>query len=111
MKQQARANHYVPQWYQKRFLTSGSTHFFYLDLKPETLVCDGVSHQRDAMLRWGPRKCFYRDDLYTVKLGSWTTDQIERRFFGIVDSRGREAVAHFPNSRRFKSPRGAQAKT
>ena len=36
-----------------------------------------------------------RDDLHTVKLGSWTTDQIERNFFGEVNSRGCEAVLHF----------------
>jgi hypothetical protein len=85
----------VPQWYQRRFLPGGRGQFFYLDLKPDTVVCDGVPHQRDALLRWGPKKCFYRDDLYTVRLGRWTTDEIERRFFGEVDRRGRDAVAHF----------------
>jgi hypothetical protein len=69
---------------------------FYLDLHPDTIVQDGVPHQSKALRRhWGPAKCFFKDDLYTLKLGRWTTDQIERHFFGTVDSQGREAVVHF----------------
>jgi len=102
--QQSRAHHYVPQWYQKRFLTPGKTRFFYLDLTPETVVCNGVPHQRRALLRWSPERCFYRDDIYTVKLGSWTTDQIERSFFGEVDRRGREAVMHFAEFEQIIEP-------
>jgi hypothetical protein len=74
---QSRAHHYVPQWYQKRFLPPGATNFFYLDLQPETVVWDGGSHRRKAVRRRGPAVCFRRDDRYTVKLVNWTTDQIE----------------------------------
>jgi hypothetical protein len=28
-------HHYVPQWYQKRFLPTGLSKRFYLDLKPQ----------------------------------------------------------------------------
>ena len=93
--QQSHAHHYVPQWYQKRFLTPGQTKFFYLDMQPETVVRDGVSHARRAVLRWGPARCFYKDDLYTLRFGSQTTDRMERLFFGTIDSRGREAVSQF----------------
>jgi hypothetical protein len=93
--QQSRAHHYVPQWYQRRFLTPGASRFFYLDLHPETVVRDGVSHERKALLRWGPAKCFYKDDLYTLRFGSRTTDEMERFFFGAIDSRGRTAVSEF----------------
>ena len=33
----SRNNHYVPQWYQKRFLgqVGGERKFFYLDLRPD----------------------------------------------------------------------------
>lgn len=75
-----------------------------MDTTPETVIWNGVSHQRDELLRWGPKRCFYRDDLYTVKLGTWTTDQVERRFFGIVDSRGRDAVSHFAEFDRIVEP-------
>lgn len=93
--QQSHDHHYVPQWYQRRFLAPGKTKYFYLDMQPDTIIQNGVEHQRESLLHWGPKRCFRRDDLYTVKLGNWTTDQIERRFFGAVDRRGREAVSHF----------------
>ena len=38
------------------------------------------------------KRCFYEKDLYTLKLGGWTTDQVERFFLGEIDRRGREAV-------------------
>jgi hypothetical protein len=91
-----RRNHFVPQWYQRRFLPAGISHFFYLDLKPDTVVSPGgKKYQRRAMLRWGPPRCFCVDDLYTIKLGAWSTDALERRFFGPIDARGEKAVAFF----------------
>jgi hypothetical protein len=36
----ARRNHFVPQWYQRRFLPAGER-FYYLDLKSETVVSAG----------------------------------------------------------------------
>src|SRR6185295_5379098 len=93
--QQARTHHYVPQWYQKKFLQPGQNKYHYLDLYPETIVSGQVRYQRRALLRWGPARCFCREDLYTVKLGNWSTDDIEKRFFGAIDCRGREAVEVF----------------
>jgi hypothetical protein len=74
---------------------SKSTRFHYLDLHPDTVVSGEVRYQRRALLHWGPARCFYKDDLYTLKLGNWTTDQIEKRFFGEIDNRGRKAVEIF----------------
>lgn len=93
--EQARIHHYVPRWYQRGFLRPGQGKFFYLDLHPETVVRGKVKYQRKALLHWGPANCFYKDDLYTLKLGGWTTDQIEKRFFGKIDSGGRQAVSAF----------------
>jgi len=93
--QQSHAHHYVPRWYQKRFLRPGQTNFFYLDLHPERVVWDGGSHERKAQRRRGPAACFYLDDLYTLKFGSKTTDAMEKLFFGTIDSLGRQAVEHF----------------
>ena len=95
MNQQARDHHYVPQWYQKRFLPAGQSKFYYLDLHPETVNSNGFKYQRRALLHWGPEKCFFQNDLYTMKLGAWTSDDIERRFFGQLDRRGRSAVEVF----------------
>jgi len=96
-------NHYVPEWYQDRFLPKelSEKKFYYLDLKPETIVTNGRSHKRKALLRWGPPNCFYERDLYTTKFGGWESTEIEKYFFGKVDSSGRAAVEYFST---FKHP-------
>jgi hypothetical protein len=93
---QTHRNHYVPEWYQRRFLLDGVSRFYYLDLNPDVVKTGpGRFYTRKSLLRWGPAKCFYEDDLYTLKLGSWTTDAIERRFFGPIDDHGKLAVQFF----------------
>jgi hypothetical protein len=92
---QSHVHHYVPRWYQRRFLNAGQHQFYYLDLHPETVVTEGKTYRQRDLLRWGPDRCFYKDDLYTLKLGKWTTDDIEKRFFGAIDSQGRDAVEFF----------------
>ncbi len=124
--QQAHVHHYVPQWYQKRFLRPGQSTCYYLDLHPDTVVSGSVRYRRRDLLPWGPARCFYKDDLYTLRLRNWTTDQIEKRFFGAIDIRGRNAVEFFGNcngyseglhesfnaltvymdAQRFRTPRG-----
>jgi hypothetical protein len=90
-------NHYVPEWYQKRFLPYGlkEKKFYYLDLNPEKIFSDGHAYKRKAILRWGPRRCFYESDLYTTKFGGWESTEIEEKFFGKIDSSGRTAVEYF----------------
>jgi hypothetical protein len=96
MHNATRRNHFVPKWYQRRFLPAGVMHFFYLDLEPDTVISPGgTKYQRRALLRWGPLRCFCVDHLYTLKLGQWSTDTIERRFFGPIDAHGEKAVAFF----------------
>jgi len=94
-----RKNHYVPVWYQERFLPLGlgEKKFFYLDLKPDTVVSSGRSFKRHALLRWGPRNCFCQDDLYTTKYGSWVSTEIEEKFFGPLDATARPALDYFAN--------------
>ena len=96
-------NHYVPEWYQYRFLPKelSERKFYYLDLKPEIIVANGRSHKRKALLRWGPPNCFYERDLYTTRFGGWESTEIEQNFFGKVDSTGRAAVEYFST---FKHP-------
>jgi hypothetical protein len=123
---QAHAHHYVPQWYQKRFLTPGKTNFFYLDLYPEIVSWTCGSHRRKAVRRLGPGACFYKDDMYALKFGGQTTDAMEGKFFGSIDQIGCAAVQHFANyagfdkdtpgmyqallmymgAQRFRTPRG-----
>ncbi|MBA3354322.1 MAG: DUF4238 domain-containing protein [Blastocatellia bacterium] len=98
MSGEYRKNHYVPVWYQKRFIPPDAKHqeLLYLDLRPGTFVDErGVTHDRKAVRRLGPKHCFYERDLYTISLGAIESTEIERLFFGEIDSRGRDAVEHF----------------
>ncbi len=93
-----RRNHYVPQWFQERFIPQGAREqkFHYLDLRPESKVSPGGHrYTRHNLLRWGPIRCFYQDDLYTTKLGKWESTDIEQYFFGRVDSQAQDAIACF----------------
>jgi hypothetical protein len=99
-----RNNHYVPRWYQKRFLPPDQIdqELYYLNLKPGKFVDQrGFTHQRKAIKRQGFRYCFSEHDLYTFKLGSIESQEIEKYFFGRIDNNGRHAVKYFTN---FKHP-------
>ncbi len=39
-------NHYVPEWYQKRFMKPDQEKYFCLDLKPEIVIRDGHRYKR-----------------------------------------------------------------
>ena len=88
-------NHYVPEWYQKRFMLAGQGKYWYLDLKPAQEVRDGHRFTRRSLLRWGPVSCFAENDLYIVKWDGQENVDIEKFFFGRVDSEGKSAVEFF----------------
>src|SRR6266478_9036334 len=91
-------NHYVPVWYQKRFIPAEAKdrELLYLDLNPGTLTDTlGVVHNRKSLRRLGPKYCFFEPDLYATTLASIESVDIERFFFGTIDSDGRHAVEHF----------------
>jgi len=92
-----RRNHYVPQWYQKRFLLDNvqEKKFYYLDLNPDTIISGNKKYRLGSLLRWGPRKCFCEDDLYTTKFGNWESTEIEEKFFGSIDKIAPNAVEHW----------------
>jgi hypothetical protein len=102
---EAVSHHYVPQWYQKRFIRpeSCSHKVFYLDLAPTRMAHpDGSSHVRRALRYLGPAKCFEASNLYALAIDGVNADILERRFFGNIDREGREAVEFFADFR----PRG-----
>lgn len=90
-------NHYVPKWYQKRFMKPDQEKYFYLDLKPETVISSGHRHKRRDLRRLGPPSCFGQNDLYTVEWGEWKNVDIEKFFFGRIDRAGQTAVKYFGN--------------
>ena len=102
--QEFKHNHYVPEWYQRRFIPSKQSTYWYLDLKPDPILRDGtvIAHRRD-LLPWGPRKCFAEDDLYTTRWGAEENRDIEKFFFGRVDIEGKSAVEIYSNFR-FDTP-------
>jgi hypothetical protein len=98
VSQNYRRNHYVPVWYQKRFIPSEAKdrELLYLNLDPGTLTDPrGVVHNRKSLRRLGPKHCFFEPDLYATTLASIESVDIERFFFGNIDSDGRHAVEHF----------------
>lgn len=120
-------HHYIPEWYQKRFLTSGSGRLHVLNLKPDRVtLSDDKTYTHNAYRQAAPSRCFYRDDLYMLRFGRSGTDFVERNFFGSVDKRGAAAVnafsrvtgfddafamsqgeiPHYMGAQRFRTPRG-----
>lgn len=89
-------NHYVPQWYQRKFLTPerGGDRLFYLDLHPDP-IAGRPTMTRQALRRLGPVNCFKQDHLYTTILGDRPSDALERSFFGEIDAKGCAAVEFF----------------
>lgn len=88
-------NHYVPVWYQRRFMHPGQHKYHYLDLKPEVVPNDGHPYTRQALRPLGPDNCFAQDDLYTTKWGNIENTEIEQFFFGRIDTEGKRAVEYF----------------
>jgi hypothetical protein len=92
-----RNNHYVPVWYQERFIPQQAKErkFFYLDLHPETKGVGPHRYTRNPILHWGPKSCFCQRDLYTTQLGTWLSTEIEQKFFGPLDDSARPALDYF----------------
>ena len=93
-------NHYVPQWYQRRFIPTGlkEQKLYYLDLTPDRVTRPaGCFYYRNEIRRLGPVNCFAQQHLYTLFFGEHAADVIEKRFFGAIDRLGADAVDFFSN--------------
>jgi len=90
-----RRNHYVPVWYQKRFLLPGKHKYFRLDINPDSVKENGVTYTRNNIHEWSPRKVFVEKDLYTTQWGNLINTDIEARFFGKIDHRSKMALEYF----------------
>lgn len=99
-KNRTKSHHYVPQWYQKRFIDP-QVHpkkLRYLDLSPDRVDhSDGTFHVRRALSLNGPAECFETDHLYTLRFAGFSTDDLETRFFGAIDNYGQRAADFFAN--------------
>jgi hypothetical protein len=104
MASEYNSNHYVPIWYQRRFLPAGQVEqeLYYLDFVPRVAVDSrGVRHPLKSVRKLGFRRCFAQDDLYTVNLGGVESTDIEKVFFGQVDNDAVAAVDCWANYTHF----------
>ncbi|MDR0533639.1 MAG: DUF4238 domain-containing protein [Verrucomicrobiales bacterium] len=93
-----RNHHYVPKWYQKKFMLPGTHDFFYLSLKPEIFSDPrGITHSKKVMKKLGSNMCFAQEDLYTTTISGIETTDIEKYFFGEIDSKGSSATKQLEN--------------
>ncbi len=92
-----RNNHYVPQWYQEGFFEPGRKTLAYVDMRPDQRVLpDGrLITQNGAWNDTPTSKAFCQRDLYSTFFGTSVNDEIERRLFGDVDTKGSQAVRAF----------------
>ncbi|NLE60592.1 MAG: DUF4238 domain-containing protein, partial [Planctomycetes bacterium] len=91
-----RNNHYVPQWYQKRFFADGRRTLFYLDMMPPIFTRkDGSTTTGAVLFDAHTSRAFAKPDLYSTFFGTAINDEIERKLFGDVDGRGADAVRAF----------------
>jgi hypothetical protein len=96
MSDDYRNHHYVPQWYQKKFMLPEESELFYLDMKPGYFIDPrGVKHDKQSLWRQGSKKCFVEEDLYTTKITGIQPKDIEKHFFGQIDTKGKPAVEYF----------------
>jgi len=62
-----RQNHYVPIWYQKRFLPKENQSLFYLDLDPPKFVlADRRIVVGKSLTPRAPKSCFWSEDLMAL---------------------------------------------
>jgi hypothetical protein len=92
---QYRHNHYVPIWYQERFMLPGQHRHFRLDLKPDVVTSGKVRYTRHDVHEWSPERIFAQDDLYTTLWGGVRNVEIERFFFGDLDNAAPAALDFF----------------
>lgn len=92
----ARNNHYVPQWYQEGFFEPGRDTYSYLDLSPrQHALSDGRVVTEKSKFVSPTSRAFCQRDLYSTFFGTSVNDEIERKLFGDIDTRGAHAVRAF----------------
>lgn len=93
MQQITRDNHYVPQWYQRGFLSKDKHKLHILNLQPDTKsLPNGQIVVEPEIEELGPKLAFMERDLYTTHCGHLLNDEIETFLFGKLDKNGADAV-------------------
>lgn len=88
-----RDNHYVPQWYQKGFVSNPGDKLVYLNFSPDTKsLPNGKVITFNDRSHWSTSQCFYQTDLYTTFFGAHINDDIEKFLFGKIDDTGARGI-------------------
>ncbi|MGB3027650.1 DUF4238 domain-containing protein [Paradevosia shaoguanensis] len=91
-----RNNHFVPQWYQRRFFVGISNTLYYLDLFPPGFTrSDGTTGTVPGLRNRPTSTMFCQEDLYSTFFETQINDEIERKLFGGIDTRGATAIRAF----------------
>lgn len=88
-------NHYVPVWYQKRFMKGGKTSYFLLDKKTNFISIPNKGCKKtEELSEKGARSFFFEEDLYTTSsiFSGKQNDEIEKYLFGKIDIDGKKAL-------------------
>jgi len=91
-----RNNHYVPRWHQEGFFEPGRITYSYLDLSPrQHALSDGRLVTEKSKFDSPASRAFCQRDLYSTFFGTTVNDEIERKLFGDIDTRGADAIRAF----------------
>ena len=91
-----RNNHYVPKWYQEGFFEPDRNTYAYLDLRPsQHVLSDGSVVAGRSRFVSPASRAFCQRDLYSTIFPTAVNDEIERKLFGDIDTRGAHAVRAF----------------
>jgi hypothetical protein len=91
--QKSHKHHYVPEWYQRRFMAGEQTAYYRLDMRPEIIRTPSGNIKKSEIQYKGPTKFFFESHLYTTKYFGVENDDIEKYLFGVIDSKGSAAVS------------------
>lgn len=89
-------NHYVPQWYQKGFMSERDNQLCHL-IKKKIPLPSGEMKTIQSQKWFTPAQQFYKEHLYSTFFGALVNDEIEQKLFGPIDDNGSFAIT-WPNN-------------
>ncbi|EPG0531450.1 DUF4238 domain-containing protein [Vibrio harveyi] len=87
-------NHYIPQWYQKGFMSERDDQICHLTRR-EFPLPNGELKVKTFQKWHTPAQRFYGEHLYSTFFGEEVNDDIERKLFGPIDDNGSRAIRAF----------------
>ncbi len=85
-------HHYVPIWYQNRFKNKTQQKYYYLDLSEDRYKYKSKDNQYPGLKYYPVKYCFKEKGLYSKRWFTFSTDDIEQKYFGKIDSQGSKVI-------------------